>query len=339
MQNVLFFFLAFLFFSCQSQVSNELVDIELEKINGVNLVSENELLNLNQITPLLNLKSNYAAVIPFSFMPAADSPKLTFDSKWQWIGEKVDGVDESIKILHQNGFKIMVKPQIWIGHGTFTGYIEMNSKKDWLIFEKAYQEYILTFAKLSEKYHVEILCIGTELNQFVTERPKFWKDLIAEIKSVYSGKLTYAENWDCYDKVPFWEQIDYIGIDAYFPLSDNAKPKKSELVESWFPIVEKLKDISEKENRPILFTEYGYRSMTFAAKKPWDFSIKGKIDEDTQVESLKALYESLWDKGFFAGGFLWKWHPNHSSAGGGSNSAFTVQNKKAEQIVRFQYSK
>ncbi|HIP32909.1 MAG TPA: glycoside hydrolase, partial [Crocinitomicaceae bacterium] len=103
MQNVLFFFLAFLFFSCQSQVSNE-----LEKINGVNLVSENELLNQNQITPLLGLKSNYAAVIPFSFMPAVDNPNLTFDSKWQWKGEKVHGTIESIQLLHKNGVKVMI---------------------------------------------------------------------------------------------------------------------------------------------------------------------------------------------------------------------------------------
>jgi len=341
MSNTLFFLIALLLFSsCNSQTNVESINAEPNvKINGLNLVSENHSLSQIHIEPILEVACNYAAVIPFSFMPAIGNPNLSFDSKWQWKGEKVHGTIESIQLLHKNGVKVMIKPQIWIGHGEFTGHIEMKSEKDWTNFEKAYREFILAFAKVAEDQKVDILCIGTELNKFVMQRSAFWEKLIEEIRATYSGKLTYAENWDCYDKVPFWTKLDFVGVDAYFPISDKEKPSKIELVDNWRPIIEELQKVYKRVEKPILFTEYGYRSMTFAAKKPWDFSIKGNVDENTQVESLNALYESIWDKDFFAGGFLWKWHPNHSSAGGGSNSSFTVQNKKAEQIVRFQYSK
>jgi hypothetical protein len=35
-------------------------------------------------------------------------------------------------------------------------------------------------------------------------RPKYWQELILEIRKVYKGKLTYAANWDEFKRVPFW---------------------------------------------------------------------------------------------------------------------------------------
>ena len=65
-----------------------------------------------------------------------------------------------------------------------------------MILETSYKDYILTYAKAAEELNAEMLCIGTELEQFVIERPNFWKKLIREIRNVYKGKLTYAANWD-----------------------------------------------------------------------------------------------------------------------------------------------
>jgi hypothetical protein len=58
-------------------------------------------------------------------------------------------------------------------------------------------------------------------------------DLIKKVRAVYSGKLTYAENWDCIDKVLFWDQLDYIGVDAYFPISKKKKQKMKEIRAGW----------------------------------------------------------------------------------------------------------
>jgi hypothetical protein len=63
-----------------------------------------------------------------------------------------------------------------------------------------------------------------------SQRPEYWSQLIKKIKKIYSGN--YAANWDDFDKVPFWNELDYIGIDAYFPLSDATTPSVLELNDS-----------------------------------------------------------------------------------------------------------
>lgn len=91
--------------------------------------------------------------------------------------------------------------------------------------------------------------------------------------------------------------------------------------------------------KPVLFTEYGYRSVHFTGKEPWDSSrFDGKVDLEGQNNALTALYQEFWNEPWFAGGFLWKWYHNHSKVGGERNNRFTIQNKPSEQLIKEFYS-
>jgi hypothetical protein len=92
-----------------------------------------------------------------------------------------------------------------------------------------------------------------------------WSQLIKKIKKSTS-KLTYAANWDDFDKVPFWNELDYIGIDAYFPLSNATTPSVLELNDAWQQHIKKIEKLQTKTNKKILFTEFGYRNSDQAAK-------------------------------------------------------------------------
>jgi hypothetical protein len=88
-----------------------------------------------------------------------------------------------------------------------------------------------------------------------------------------------------------------------------------------------------------LFTEFGYRSIQKCADEPWSYD-RSKTDlqsQEAQARALKVLFETFWDEEYFAGGFLWKWYPKHAKAGGSRDTMFTVQNKKAEAVVRKAY--
>ena len=127
----------------------------------------------------------------------------------------------------------------------------------------------MNFAEIARKMEVPILCIGTELHNFVQLRPTYWKALILKIKEIYPGKLTYAENWDQFSKVPFWKDMDYIGIDAYFPLSDMKTPTVIALRKAWQPHKNNIENLYQINKKPVLFTEFGYRSVHYTAKTPW----------------------------------------------------------------------
>ncbi len=74
----------------------------------------------------------------------------------------------------------MLKPQIWIWRGEYTGYLKMTSEEDWKILEDTYRKFILDFAEVAQESKVEIFCIGTELEQFIIHRPEYWSRLISE---------------------------------------------------------------------------------------------------------------------------------------------------------------
>jgi len=303
-----------------------------EKINGLSWVSSNMVVDNSHIEPVVNVHANYTALIPFAFLPELNSTEVKYNVSQQWWGETEEGIRTTSKLFANKKIKRMLKPQIWVLGGKFVGFIKMDNDSDWEKFEKSYKDFILFYAKIAEEEKIEMFSIGTEMKTMVLERPEFWEELITEVRSVYSGQITYAANWDSYKNPKFWKRLDFIGIDAYFPLSDKKTPSVQELEQAWIPIANDIKHTSKKEGKPIIFTEYGYRSVDYSALEPWEGNYN-TVNHEAQINTLKAVFNTFWKEEWFKGGFLWKWYDNHSTAGGVDNTRFTVQNKPAESVV------
>ena len=327
--NFLFLLLIFLQLSCNSQT---------QKVNGLSFVASRDKIDPSHTKSVIKAQSNYVALMPYSFIRNIETPKIEFNTNREWFGETENGLLQYAKEFQKAGVKIMVKPHLWLRRGGFTGDLKPNSEENWVILENSYRDYILTYAKAAEELNAEMLCIGTELEQFVLIRPKYWQALIKEIRKVYKGKLTYAANWDEYKRVPFWGELDYIGLDAYFPLSDKKSPTVEELEVGWEPHKKEVISIQKKYNKPVLFTEFGYRSIDFNAKKPWEsHRVEGSVNLQAQVNGLQAIHNQFWSEEWFAGGFIWKWFHRHDKVGGENNNRFTPQNKPAEALIRELY--
>ncbi|VAW09802.1 FIG01019911: hypothetical protein [hydrothermal vent metagenome] len=319
--------LCFLQCSCASQEA-------LKKINGVSFVASRDKATHEQVKDVLLVNANHAAVMPFGFIRNINSPEIIHNTDRQWFGETKAGAKQYIEVLHKNGVQVMVKPQIWIWKGEFTGTLLMNSEEHWKALEASYDDFILTYAKLAEETQVALFCIGTELERFVEHRPEYWKRLILKIRKVYKGKLTYAANWNEYTKTSFWEDLDYIGIDAYFPLSEEKNPTVGQLKEAWQPWKDNIFKLSTTVKRPVLFTEFGYRSIDYTARKPWLADChEQKVNLGAQVNAKKAIFSEFWTEDWFAGGYVWKWFVDHAKSGGNANNQFTPQNKPAQQVI------
>ncbi|WP_299396531.1 glycoside hydrolase TIM-barrel-like domain-containing protein [uncultured Gelidibacter sp.] len=326
------FMMGWLICSCSATVEKP------QKINGVSFVAAREAVDDKHVVPLVKLNANYAAVMPFGFIRELSHPEINFNNERQWFGETEKGVKQYIQTLQSKHIKIMMKPQIWVHRGEFTGFIKMEHEDDWKTLETSYSDFILTYAKVAEETKVDIFCIGTELESFIDERPDYWRQLIVDIKKVYKGKLTYAANWNEYDRTPFWADLDYIGVDAYFPLSDKQTPTLEECRAGWAPHKKQLKAFYKRYQKPILFTEYGYRSVDYAAKAPWKADRDmTSVNMEAQANAMQALFDENWGEEWFAGGFIWKWFHDYENVGGEKDTQFTPQNKPVEAIISATY--
>ena len=346
--NILFsFLLSTLLIQCSSSTLNQnkslgkstnTIPLSTEKINGVSFVSPSNEIDSKEIkTPKEVILANYLSLMPYGFIDKA-STDLTFNREWQWWGEKSLGIKKMIDLAHQEGYQIMLKPHVWKRHGEFTGNHTHDNSEDWQAFEKSYENYILHFAEIAENEGVAVFCIGTEWGSFVLERPLFWNQLIQKVRKKFSGKITYAANWDEYQKVHFWEDLDFIGVDAYFPLANDETPSVSSLESALIPYKEELKALSDSLQQQLLFTEYGYRSRDSSAFKPWEAGRDGKVNLTAQSNGYQAFYNTFWNEPFVSGGFLWKWFPKNDEVGGTEDNGFTPQNKPVEKIIRNEFA-
>ncbi|MBC2837824.1 glycoside hydrolase TIM-barrel-like domain-containing protein [Robiginitalea sp. SC105] len=332
MKRIGWFLLLLLLASCSGQ--------RIEKINGVSFVGSPERARQGHVDALVSIHADYASVMPYGFIREPDTPEIIYDTDQQWFGETREGARQYVEMLHANRIRVMIKPHLWVWRGLFTGDLVMESEADWQKLEASYRDFILNYADLARETGADMFCIGTELEEFVKARPAFWTQLIAEVRELYGGKLTYAANWDEYTRTPFWKDLDYIGIDAYFPLSDARDPDLDEMRRGWEPWKREIRELSLELDRPVLFTEYGYRSMDYTAKKPWLVDRnEERVNLRAQADAQRAILEEFWKEPWFAGGFVWKWFLHHPVSGGPDDNRFTPQNKPAEKVIREYYGR
>jgi exo-beta-1,3-glucanase (GH17 family) len=311
---------------------------QTKKINGLSFVASSDSISSHHVHPVLRTNSNFVALMPYGYIRELTTPEITYKNNWQWFGETKKGLLQYAKRFQGEKIRIMVKPHIWVSKGSYTGNIEMENEEDWTLLEDSYRTYILYYAKAAAELEAEIFCIGTELAKFVAKRPEYWRQLIQEIRLLYKGKLTYAANWDEFKRVSFWSDLDFIGIDAYFPLSDKRTPTVAEYELGWSEHKQQIIKVQKQFKKPVIFAEFGYRSVDFNGERPWDSAdIEATINLQAQVNALQAIYNQFWNERWFAGGFIWKWFHNHTAVGGEKNNRFTPQNKPAEELIKKLY--
>jgi hypothetical protein len=138
---------------------------------------------------------------------------------------------------------------------------------------------------------------------------KRWIQLIEKSRKLFTGKLTYAANFDNYHEVDFWEHLDFIGINAYFPLRKVTKQPlheaaiKKEFDKNWktvFMEIEKFQQKKSITDKPILFTELGYTNLLDCTIESWKgdgFSIAGEDENEKLIvwrDQPKFPQERIW---------------------------------------------
>ena len=311
------------------------------KIKGLTFVAPREPFKNAPMMEVKSVSAEWIAVVPYGFTRQGEPAVRYNGTGRQHWGELYEGVITTIDSAHRAGLNVMLKPQVFVGNG-WTGGLDFATDADWEKWEKDYEKYLLPFVRIADSTQVKLVCIGTEFKISVVKRPAFWRNLIAKVRKEYKGELVYAANWDEYDLVTFWDALDYVGVDAYFSLVPKATPSVSELEKAWEPHLSQLRQFHKKQNKQILFTEFGYMPIDSCTYRAWEIEKRRRdmaINEDSQANALDALFSVFWKEPWWGGGFLWKWFPDLRADSPNQSKDYTPQGRKGSGIVRKWYLK
>jgi hypothetical protein len=209
------------------------------------------------------------------------------------------------------GMRVMLIPHIayWGSKFSWRGEINFSSAEEWERFFGDYQRWIVEMAALAEAHGAAVLCVGLEFTHAQKHEHR-WRQIIAAVRDVYRGKLTYGGNWGDYEQVKFWDALDYIGVLAYFPLTSASNPTGEQIAAGWEKRCAELARFSQRNGgKQVLFVEVGYNESARAAAEPWSFATGGDGAADIQARCIDAALSLTGKYPWFAGMFLWKWFP------------------------------
>ena len=315
--------------------------ISSQKQKGVCWVAGREVVTEKELNALVNNSVNWISQTPFGWQQKAGSSAIGMNTSSDrvWWGESDDGISKTTALATKLGIKTILKPHIWVRNG-WPGDIKMESDTAWQTWFSNYEKFILHYARVAQKNNIEMLCIGTEL-MHTTKREKEWRSLIAKIRLAFSGKLIYAANFhEEYEHIRFWDALDYIGVQAYFSLSKNQHAPLNELVKNWNEPLAAIERVHKKFNKPVVFTEIGYRSDADAAVEPWRWPQENStvpISNEAQANCYQAFFNAAWGKSWLAGVYFWKWYPHGSRRN--ASMDFTPQGKPAEKVLAENFKK
>ncbi len=255
------------------------------------------------------LGANWVAIHPYGRISADGSVRFS-----PLTDESVVLLQRPIQEAHELGLKILIKPHLayWRSPFSWRGEIDFDTDEAWTRFWSDYEKWILALASVATE--ADAFAVGTELDRTLAQEQP-WRGLIGRVRKVYEGPLTYAANWSDYQRVPFWDALDAIGIQAYFPLTEARSPNESDLREGWDRIMEELHAFSVDRDRYIVFTELGYNRSLQAAQRPWEPQTDGDQAIALQEACTKVALEAVEREQRVVGAFLWKWFPEPRTVG------------------------
>ncbi|KST68505.1 glycoside hydrolase family 113 [Mastigocoleus testarum] len=291
-----------------------------------------------------------ATIVATSFLDTTESSKIVSKQST----ESLENVEKAIVDAKNQGLSVLLKPHVDLSNGQWRGSLDPTDRK---AFFDNYKDLILDYAKLAQKHDAKALVIGTELVKLTGEADKdAWLDIIKEVRQVYDGKLTYAANWDNIENISFAEGLDFVGVDAYFPLTANKDASVDELVQTWTStpeiedikqltngqsIVDWLEQVSTDYGKPIAFTEIGYRSLDGTAAKPYEFQGGGKIDFEEQSRLYEAVFKvfggdvpEAGNVDWFKGAQFWNWYATESQNNDPTDLDYPILGKPSELIFK-----
>jgi len=273
----------------------------------------------NMLAKLPAYGVNAIALVPYGF---SRSSPITIRPAGRGSWESDEGVEILAALAHSQELKVLLKPHVW--RVTEDRLQTAEARAQWF---RQYASFIEHYARLASRTHADLFAVGTEFG-WLAQYEKEWRDIIARVRALYKGPMTYcATQGPEFETIQFWDALDYIGLDNYYPLPDDY---------SAADVVRKVEQVHKKYGKPVVFTEAGFSAVINAHRAPWEDETSKPLSLETQVRAYEALLHAFYDKPWFHGVYWWKVGTN--GYGGPENNSMTPWRKPAMEVVKRYYT-
>ena len=291
---------------------------------------------------LYELGNNWVCLAVLNYQKAFYSTEIAFDfSRTPTDRDIAFAVEKA----HSKGVKVCLKPMLNSDDNMWRAYIgfpDLNMGENdvyWNKWFESYTAFMAHYAELAEELKVEMICIGCEM--LATEhKESHWRDLIAKLRTIFSGKIVYNTNHGKEDSAAWFDALDYLGTSAYYPVGKESSDKAAMTAE-WEKVRGRINKIADKLNKKYIFMEIGCRSAKGCAGMPWDFYNKQfPRCEDEQANFYESCLDVFENEKRFAGVFWWDWSTfiYDTAEEAEKDIGFNIHLKKAEKVIKKKYA-
>jgi hypothetical protein len=284
---------------------------------------------------LVRLGANAISITPFGRIWSLRSTAIMLDFEAPYPENRA-AVGEMIRQAKARGLHVLVIPHLWVETGGWRGEIDPGSEDGWLRYQDAYRRFVLAWATDAQRHGADAFSIGVECKSWSGRFGSYWNGLIAELRTVFDGELTYSANWDEAEDVAFWDQLDWIGVNAFYPLAHVNDASDEEYRRNADAALERLRELSDSVQKPVVLVEIGYTTRANAAVQPWlwpDAMQNVVVDEREQARALAALAGAAASRAFVRGLFVWRYYANLDDVSQEALWGFSPHAKLAEPVL------
>jgi len=280
---------------------------------------------MDSLNAALDTGANMIVLAPTGYQATPHSEEITYNETC--TDEELINMAEYI---HSKGVQVCIKPITQCKDGTWRAFINFFDKDvvcepKWSNWFKSYTAFICHYAELAEKVNAEMFIAGCEM--VMSERREAeWRQVIADIKKVYSGPVCY--NTDKYqeDNVQWWDAVDIIGASGYYP------------IDNWEEQLDRIEAVVKKFNRPFFFAEYGCMSVEGSSNIPNKWDLPGGINLQEQADWYAAAHEAINKRDWIIGTCVWDWAAVlYKKEQAAENRGYDTYGKPAELEIRKQF--
>ncbi|MFG6492176.1 glycoside hydrolase family 113 [Microbacterium sp. P02] len=241
-----------------------------------------------------------------------------------------DEIVWAIREAKSLGLRVCLKPVVNCADGTWRAHIgffdwDVPREPSWSDWFASYRAFILHAAELAAAEQCEMLCIGCEMVR-ADGQEAHWRALIADVRAVYSGLITY--NCDKYqeDHVSWWDAIDLVSSSGYYP------------IDTWEQELDRIEAVVAASGKPFFFMEAGCPSRTGSPDLPNDWSLPGEPSGDEQLRYYRAMFTACAQRPWVGGFMLWDWPATlYRPEDAGANDDYCPYAKPAGEYLREVY--